>query len=51
MMNAANIERMRPLPIDFQLRSEGKYDHPRANAHEITVVFTSMDHMANGALM
>lgn len=33
MMNAANIERMSPLPIDFQLCSSGKYDHPGRQMH------------------
>lgn len=30
MMNAANIQRMGPLVIDFQQQPNGKYDHPNS---------------------
>lgn len=49
MMNAVNIGRMSHLPIDFQLRPNGKY--VESSTHGITVIFIRIDDFANGALM
>lgn len=49
MMNAANMEGMSPLTIDFQLWSSGKYYHPRQQMHiELRPFFfiITIDHMA-----